>query len=281
MFILDSVRPYLVANSLYNSALTTLGALPTTLLFGWLLTTLIGRVAVKRQQQIALAVGLSSIVSFTNFWLLPSLAVHFAYIVSAPKMILLLGVIPALAWSVAPIVALIVLLNRPSPHLFPSHPVTPARFALLRILLATWLLLLCNGSVPLLLSGGRPFNATHTLPSWIFTEAWVNGENVHTMVQASLLSLVLMSSTTLVLLFERNKRTSRLGIRILLVGVAPACLIVVPYMFRLAGWVDGRMPLWLTEGLVATGIVVSHSIFKSITDPMHSDKPAWVGRISL
>lgn len=281
MFILDSVRPYLVANSLYNSALTTLGALPVTLLFGWLLTTLIGRVAVKRQQQIALAFGLSGTVSFANFWLLPSLAVHFAYTASAPKMILLLAIVPALAWSVAPIMALLVLLNRPSPRLFPIHPVTPARFALLRSLLATWLLLLCNSSVPLLLSGGRPFNATHTLPSWIFTEAWVNGETVHTTVQASLLSLVLMSSTALILLSEPGDRKGRLGIRMLLGLVVPACLIVVPYLFRLAGWVDGRMPLWLTEVLVATGIVVSHSIFKSIADPMHGDKPARVGRISL
>ena len=281
MFILDSVRPYLVANSLYNSALTTLGALPATLLFGWLLATLIGRVAAKRQQRIGLALGFSAIVSLANLGFLPRLAVHFADTIFSPNTILLFGVVPALSWSVAPIVALFVLLNRPAPRLLRIHPVTPFRFALLRILLATCMLLLCNASVPLLLSGGRPFNATHTLPSWIFTQAWANGDNVHPMVQASLLSLLLMGSMILVLLFEAGDSLGRWGMRILGLAVIPACLIVVPDMFRLVGWMDGRIPLWLTEVLVAAGIVLGLSTFKPVANAMHSDKPAWVGRIGL
>lgn len=281
MFILDSVRPYLVSNSLYNSALTVLAALPATLLFGWLFLKMIERVAAKHKQQILFALGLSVGVELVNFWLLPSLGLRFAYLAWSPYTILWLGVGPALAWTVAPTVALFVFLNRPAPRLLPIESVVPSRYAFLKTTLVTCMLLLCNGSVPLLLSGGRPFNATHTLPSWIFTESWVNGDSLHALVQAGLLSIVLLGCSTILLLCQPVNRNGKLRLWLLLPTVVPTLWSVVPYIFRFARWIDGRVPLLVTELLVVLGIVLGCLLFKAIANPMHRNKPARVGRVRL
>ncbi|MFN8445554.1 MAG: hypothetical protein U0175_32485 [Caldilineaceae bacterium] len=256
-------------------------ALPATLLFGWLLTKLIVPLAAKRHQQIGLALGLSVAIEFANPWLLPSLGLRFAYLASLPNPILLFGIVPALTWTVAPIMALFVLLNRSTPRLLPIDTGTPSRLAFLKTLIVSCMLLLCNSSVPLLLSGGRPFNATHTLPSWIFSEVWVNGDYLRALVQAGLLSVGLLGCNTILLICEPVSGRKKQAIRMPLLAILPALLSVVPYSFRLAGWVDGRMPLLVTELLVTTGIILGSSIFKTIANPVHGDKPAWVGRVGL
>lgn len=283
MSILDPVRPYLVGNSLYNSVVTTLLALPFTLVWGWLLKALIEQVAGKRRLQVLLALALNLLLSLANFWLLPKLAAYFALRFSLPGTALLIGLVPALAWAIAPTVALVALLNRPLPRLWPEVPIDASWQTFLTVLISTLTLLFCNCTVPLLLSGGRPFNATHTLASWIFAQAWINGNYGQMLMLAALLSASLLFLSLLPFGVERSVawRWDKQKIRLLLLVSIPGFLIAIPAIFRTVGWVDGREPLFIADFFAVSGIVLTRSGLKAIANSMHRDKPTGMRGVNL
>ena len=259
---IDALRAYLVGNSLQHTIIVSLFALPLALI-GGLMLTLPLRLGSQRRIQWAIGVLILCLTTLLNLKLLPWLATQLALPLSQPNLALIIGTVPALAWVVSPSVSFAILLavdSNVSRFKIKGAKMAVRWHLLLRVVAATLMLLLCNSSAVLLLNGGRPFNATHTLASWVFTQAWVNGDVLNSFWQATVLFFLTGLLSGSVALFDRLVLFDRLalwqmGLRFLLAGVAPYLLVIVPALFRQANWADGRSVLIVTDFLIVATIL--------------------------
>ena len=259
---IDALRAYLVGNSLQHTIIVSLFALPLALI-GGLILTLPLRLGSQRRIQWTIGLLILCLATLLNLKLLPWLATQLALPLSQPNLALIIGTVPALAWVVSPSVSFAILLATDSnlSRFKIKGGIGGIRWHLwLRVVAVTLMLLFCNSFAVLLLNGGRPFNATHTLASWVFTQAWVSGDVLNSFWQATVLFFLTGLLGGSIALFDRLVLFDRLalwqvGLRFLLAGVAPYLLVIVPALFRQANWLDGRSVLIVTDFLIAATIL--------------------------
>jgi hypothetical protein len=245
--------------ALWNSLVVTLVALPLLLAFAWTIVAwrersitlpqaqkrVDGR-AIQAQKRVdGRAIGALVTLGWMLFW------DQWGWQGSAQRLALplteattaLLWLSLAYAFYLAPLLAWFARQWRAAAALKPSA----TNWVRLHATALAALYLLCINNTPsLLLTAGRPFNATHTLASWSWTQAWVNGDGVSSLFAA--LPLV-GAAGVLAYLLAQHAQPNALPYGWLLLALVPWLQWCVPLLARYLGGSDGRWPLFIGSGL--------------------------------
>ncbi len=257
MLLLDLLRPYLVRHSLYNTLLVTLLALPLTLLLGYVVRGYAARgishtlsIQTRWPRLLPLAIGVPPLLAI---WLVPQLAQATAYLRSEPTTMRMLRLSLLLTLWIFPIV--VCFMARAERLVSESSQPKQKRW---QQLVSTAVLCICllmtNIGAAILLTGGMPFNATHTLASWLFQMIWVNGDLISGFAIGGLLASGLLGAVGGID-YIQHRALQRTMPRAFAIGLTPLLLVGIPWVSRTLGLIDGRWPLLLCDSLSAAWIV--------------------------
>lgn len=249
MLLIDLLRPYLVRHSLSNTLLVTALALPLTLLLiysgprirEWM------PIQVRGRGWLLFAIGAPPLLAL---WLVSPLTQRIANLRGNPTLVLLLGLSPLLALWTLPVVSYFLA----EVALAASRSTTHRQsrwYGVVSVASLCFCLLATNVGAPLLMAGGMPFNATHTLASWLFQMVWVNQD----LSSGAAIGVLLGSGIFVVAGFGRyvsgsffsdSRLKEEIG-PLFLVGCTPVWLVAIPWICRMLGVFDGRWPLLLCD----------------------------------
>lgn len=271
MLLLDLLRPYLIRHSLSNTLLMAALALPLTLLLVYSGHRIRAWVPIQGRGHglLLFTIGAPPMLAM---WLVPQLAEATASLRSNPTTLLLFGLSPLLASWISPVVGyywaeMALTASRSIPHRQSYWNRGLSITSLCICLLAT------NVGAPLLLTGGMPFNATHTVASWLFQMVWVNGDLASGVAIGALLGIGILVVVGIGTYLSGRGLKEEIW-HLLLVGFTPGWLVTIPWIYRVVGVTDGRWPLWWCD------VVSTAWLFYWISRVRGSRHPRLDGRIN-